>query len=71
MAFNCCQKNVIESSISIEDAEDIVITENNDKPLSSTFELEFMDFCMQRQKKEDYTVYKKRKADLRNWLFMR
>jgi hypothetical protein len=41
IAFVCCQKNVIESSISIEDAEDIVITENNDKPLSSTLELKF------------------------------
>ena len=42
IAFVCCQKNVIESSISIEDAEDIIYTENNKKPLSSTFELEFI-----------------------------
>ena len=41
IAFHCCQKNVIESSISIEDAEDIIYIENNDKPLSSTHELNF------------------------------
>lgn len=41
IAFHCCQKNVIESSISIEDAEDIIYIENKDKPLSSTFELKF------------------------------
>ena len=41
MAFHCCQKNVIENSTSIRDAEDIIYTENNDKPLSSTFELKF------------------------------
>ncbi|MCJ7583064.1 MAG: hypothetical protein MUP98_21310, partial [Candidatus Aminicenantes bacterium] len=41
IAFSCCKKNVVESSISIEDAKDIVIKENNDKPLSSTFELKF------------------------------
>ena len=41
IAFHYCQKNVIESSLSIEDAEDIIYTENNDNPLSSTFELKF------------------------------
>ena len=41
IVFHCCQKNVIKSSISIEDAEDIIYTENTNKPLSSTFELEF------------------------------
>jgi len=42
IVFHCCQKNVIENSISIEDAEDIIYIENKDKPLSSTFELEFI-----------------------------
>jgi len=41
ITFHCCQKNEIESSISIEDAEDIIYIENNDKPRSSAHELKF------------------------------
>ena len=41
LVFCACKKSDIESSISIEDAEDIIYIENNDKPLSSTHELKF------------------------------